>query len=102
MCLKVLKINKQLDRSMIEQSSSGPGLLSSTTHLEQADQHASADDKAAQPSGHGVDTSPRENEFGVVTTFTHSPANGKNSPPKFHVTTYDQCMSCNKPSDPHQ
>jgi len=102
MRLKVLKINKQLDRSMIEQSSSGPGLLSSTTHLEQADQRPSADDKAARPSGHGVATSPRENEFGVVTTLTHSPANGTNPPPKFHGTAYDLCMSRNRPPDPHQ
>jgi hypothetical protein len=83
MRLKVLKINKQLDRSMIEQSSSGPGLISSSPNLELADQHASAGTTAARPNGHGVDNSPRENGFGVVTTLTRSLANGTQSPPKF-------------------
>lgn len=100
MRLKVLKINKQLDRSMIELSSSGPGLISSSPHLEQADQHASADDKAARPSGHDVHNSPRENGFGVVATLTHSTANGTQHLPKFHGTAYDLYTSRNKPPYP--
>jgi hypothetical protein len=102
MRLKVLKLNKQLDRSLIEQSISAPGLLSSSSSMEQADQHVTADDKAARPSGHGAPTSQRENEFGRVYTLTHSPANGTDPPPKFHGTAYDLWMSRNKPPDPHQ
>ncbi|CAD6263834.1 unnamed protein product [Miscanthus lutarioriparius] len=56
---------------------------------------------AARPSGHGVDTPPRENEFRVVTTLTHSPANGTNSLPQFHGTAYDLYTARNKPPDPH-
>ena len=101
MRLKVLKLNKAWDRSVVEQSSSALGLIAYPPGVEQTDKRPSAVEMAARPSGHGVDTPPRENEFGVVTTLTHSPANGTNSIPQLHGTAYDLYTARNKPLDPH-
>ncbi|XP_066323372.1 uncharacterized protein [Miscanthus floridulus] len=74
-----------------------------------SEQHAasaSAGYKAARPNGHGIDPHHRENEFGVVTTYTHSPVTGTDNssanPPKFHGTAYDLVLSRNRPPETHR
>ena len=101
MRLKVLKLNKAWDRSIVEQSSSAPGLIAYPPGVEQTDKRPSAVKMVARPSGHGVDPPPWENEFGVVTTLTHSPTNGTNSLPQFHGTAYDLYTARNKTPYPN-
>jgi len=106
MRLKVLKLNKAWDRSIVEQSSSAPGLIAYPPGVEQTDKRPSAIEMAARPNGHGGDTPPRENEFGVITTLTHSPVTGMADssahPVKLYGTAYDLVLSHNRPPDiPH-
>jgi len=107
--LRIGKLDKYWNRSMIE---------SAAAHLEPAlfteppvksEQHAasaSAGYKVARPNGHGVDPHHRENEFGVVTTYTHSPVTGMDNssanPHKFHGTAYDLMLSRNRPPETHR
>ena len=106
--LRIGKLDKYWNRSVIEFT---------TAHLEPAlftdppvksEQHAasaSAGYKAARPNGHSVDPHHRENEFGVVTTYTHSPVTGMDNsprnPPKIHGTAYDLVLSHNRPPKHH-
>ena len=57
---------------------------------------------AARPNGHRVEHHHRENEFGVVTTYTHSPVTGmadSSVPSKLHGTTSDLIQAHNRPPD---
>ena len=106
--LRIGKLDKYWNRSMID---------SATAHIEPAifteppvksERHvapASAGYKAARPNGHGVDPHHRENEFGVVTTYTHSPLTGVDNSSanshKFHGTAYDLVLSRNRPPKHH-
>jgi hypothetical protein len=56
MRLKVLKLDKAWDRSVIEQSTTTTGLISTSPGVEQTDKPPSAVETAARPSGHDVDT----------------------------------------------
>jgi len=71
-------------------------------------QHASptsAGYTATRRIRHDDDTHHRENQFGVVSTYTHSPVTimdpAPEPPPKLHGTASDLILSCNRPPEPH-
>ena len=72
--------------------------------LEQYAAPTSAGYPAARPIGHGDELHYRENEYGMVTTYTHSPVTGMDhppdNPPKIHGTASDLFLSRNRPPEP--
>ena len=70
-----------------------------------SEQHAApspAGYMAARPNRHRVKHHYRENEFGVVTTYTHSPVTGmtdSSAPSKLHGTASDLIQAHNHPPD---
>ena len=91
---------------MIETATELAFFLEPSVKSEQHAASASAGYKAARPNGHGVDPHHRENEFGVVTTYTHSPVTGMDNSSanhhKFHGTAYDLVLSRNRPPETHR
>jgi len=79
--LKVTKLNKHWGRSILDNFSTSAAIFSAPTPLEQAIQSLSASDIAARLNGHGDDLHNWENEFGVVTTLSHSLVKGMTLPP---------------------
>lgn len=112
--LRLGKLDKYWNRSVLETASpfTEPGIFPEpgvfTEPSLKVEQHAapsSAGYKAARPIGHRDDLHHRGNEFGVVTTLTHSPVTGMDdsfaNPPKLHGTASDLILSCNRPPE-HQ
>jgi hypothetical protein len=89
--LEVSKLNKQLDRALLERSSN-PGILDQPNPLKSVTARPSAGFPADGPSGHHQDSHLRDREFGAVFTQTHIPVKGtcqiKSSsvPPRFQYT----------------
>ena len=80
------------------------GIFSAPAPLEQAVQRLSASDVAARLNEHGDDLHNWENEFGVVTTLSHSLVKGMTlAPPppplKFHGIASDLSIARNRPPE---
>ena len=71
--LEMKKLNKYYERTTLENQVEAP--LLSTTPLLPAGR-TSAPAPTNWPNGHRVDTNPREDGFGLVTTLVHPPAKG--------------------------
>jgi hypothetical protein len=73
--LQVSKLNKQVDRALLERSSD-PGILDPPNPLKSATARPSAGFTADGPSGHRQDQHHRDHEFGTVFTQTQIPVKG--------------------------
>jgi uncharacterized coiled-coil protein SlyX len=104
--LRIGRLDKFWNRSIIEHTDAftEPGIFSEPPV--KAEQHAtptSAGYTAARPNGHREELHHRENEYGEVTAYIHSPVTGMNDPPdpppKPHGTASDLIQSHNRPPE---
>jgi len=93
--LKVDKLTKYWDRSLVDAMSAVTGVISPSPQVwEQTAARPSAGIMAARPSGHHVELTTREDGIGENPSQYYSPANGKQSAThvevsQFHGTSYD-------------
>lgn len=81
--LKMSKLTKYMDRSVIDNPSASIGVISSApSSVEHAAAHTPADYSAARPSGHGVLPTTRVDGLGEIFSQIHSPANGMHVNPQ--------------------
>lgn len=106
--LRIGRLDKYWNRSVIENTvtHTEPGIFTEPpVKTEQYAASTSAGYKAARPIGHRDEHHQWENEFGMVTTYTHSPVTGMDNspdpPPKLHGTASDLFLSHNRPPEHH-